>query len=93
MEAVLVALITAAAAVVVAFLNRKKLNEVDRKLTTNHGKDAYEYLEMVAEVKDEMADLKLGQAELKEALLEHTAQDSQNFEDLKVLIATKQDKV
>lgn len=92
MEAILVALITAVAAVIVAFLNRRKLNEVDRKLSTNHGKDAYEYLEMVAEVKDVVADIKLGQADLKEAFIEHTGQDATNFKELKDLIATKQDK-
>lgn len=93
MEAIVVALVTAVAAVAVALLNRSKLKEVDRKLTTNHGKDAFEYLEMVAVLVSDVAELKKGQVDMQHSLLEHTVQDAENFSEIKRLIATKQDKV
>lgn len=73
---------------------------VDRKTTTNHGKEPWEYLEMVQDVRTDILDLKKDMLHMREytimtarsqedlhiALIEHTAQDSENFEALRRLI-------
>jgi len=50
------------------------------KISTNHGKEPWQYLEMIAEIrKSQLAD----NAVVLELLAEHTAQDHANFEQLR----------
>lgn len=83
-----------------AFLAAQRAKNVDRKTETNHGREPWQYLEMVMEVRDEVLDLKSAvfnireaqheatkaQADLHEALVTHTEQDSENFDSLADLI-------
>jgi peptidoglycan hydrolase CwlO-like protein len=71
----------------------ENIKTIDRKLTTNHGKEAREYLELIADVHDDVQDLKASvrdvKAEQRDAkeehaalckeLTDHTASDSTNF--------------
>lgn len=71
----------------------ESIKTIDRKLTTNHGKEAREYLEMIAVVHDdvqylkadvrdvraEQRDAKEEHAALRKELTDHTASDSENF--------------
>lgn len=83
-----------------AFLAAQRAKKVDRKTETNHGREPWEYLEMVMEVRDEVLDLKgavikvreaqyeatRAQEDLHQALIAHTEQDSENFDSLADLI-------
>ena len=69
------------------------VDSIQSDIATNHGKKAFEYLEMIAEVKDsqltnrlEMIDTKRLVVEHAEMLNEHTLHDKGNFEELKTLI-------
>lgn len=49
------------------------------EVKTNNGKSAWEYLEMIADVKGMVADVRIEQAEVRTDLLAHTAEDAKNF--------------
>lgn len=79
---------------------RKAAENIDRKTETNHGRSPGQYLEMVMEVRDQVLDVRddilavrrsqmsveQSQDDLHEALIQHTAQDSENFDQLAALI-------
>lgn len=73
---IVVALIAASGVVVASWLaNKSSNNKVLDKIQTNDGKEPWQYLEMVQEVK-------LGQDALLLLMAEHTRQDEQRFTDL-----------
>lgn len=71
MEQVLAAIVTGGFAVWCELV-RRKINTLTSKVQTNHGKEPFEYLEMIAEVK-------AGQDKVVGLIAEHTVQDSVNF--------------
>jgi len=74
----------------------KKVETLDTKLTTNHGKTPAQYLEMIAELKTGQADnhaaLVSGLAKLEAGLAEHTVSDAKNFALIMEALSGKQDK-
>lgn len=64
---------------VFAYLGQKRGREVKEEVSTNNGKRAFEYLEMLSELREGQADLHVGQARLEAHLTEHTNQDAENF--------------
>lgn len=103
MEEVIIAIIGVIGTLGSAWLALKAkqaAENVDRKTETNHGKEPWEYLEMVQDVRNDVLDLKndvlhmresslrtaRAQEDLHAALIEHTAQDSENFDTLRRLI-------
>lgn len=100
-------IILAIAGAITAYFSYKAsrhAKSVDKKTDTNHGREPWEYLEMVMEVRDELMhvredmlavkkgqfewqrEVRRGQEDLQEALIIHTATDSENFEALADLI-------
>jgi hypothetical protein len=71
----------------------KKVSAVQEDIATNHGRKPFEYLEMVADLKEDMAEARIRTANIHTLLVdqrrmleEHTAQDEKNFTELKDLI-------
>ena len=69
------------------------VDSIQSDIATNHGKKAFEYLEMIADISEsqltnrlEMLDTKRLVVEHAEILNKHTLHDKMNFEELKVLI-------
>ena len=108
MTAIVVALIMALPAAMAAFLSwrnhrtakkaRVEVENIRTEVTTNDGKRAYEYLEMVATVagalpamRNEMSDLQScvtdGFKKVNTRIDEHTAQDDRRFGELKTMIS------
>lgn len=103
MEAIIIAVIGVVGTLGSAWLSLKAkqaAEKVDRKTETNHGKEPWEYLEMVQDVKDGLIDVRadvLGmrenlhrtartQEDLHVAFIEHTAQNAENLDYLIRLI-------
>lgn len=98
MEAVLVALIAQAGALVLFALQNKRqhrenlsaqssskaaVDTLTEKVQTNHGKEPREYLEMVMEVRDMVRVNRDDQSALVRMIAEHTLQDERNFAALR----------
>lgn len=69
------------------------VDNIQSDIATNHGKKAFEYLEMIADINEsqltnrlEMLDTKRLVVEHAEILNAHTIHDKGNFEELKTLI-------
>lgn len=62
---------------------RKAVEAVHTEVKTNHGKSAYQYLEMVADVKEMVESNRQDQAEIVQLIADHTAQDASNFDELR----------
>jgi hypothetical protein len=69
------------------------VDSIHADIQTNHGKKAFEYLEMIADIQNEQLDSKLATLENRRLLVEqaqmlvdHTEHDSKNFNELKELI-------
>jgi len=66
---------------------------IQADIKTNHGKKAFEYLEMIADIHEESLQNKIEILETKKmivnhagALSDHTTHDAENFNELKILI-------
>lgn len=80
---------------------KREIRGISESIQTNHGKRPGEYLEMVADIKEDVAAIRMNQADmkvdladvkddvsdLKGAFTEHQAQDADNFGELKGDIA------
>ena len=84
MEAIIVALITQAgvlgAVVAQGRRSRKAVGDLTDKVQTNHGKEPFEYLEMVAEVREAVNQSRDDVKQLVMLLARHTEQDAENFQ-------------
>lgn len=58
---------------------REELKGIRQEVATNHGLRAGEYLEMIADVSEDMSKARIDMAELKVLFAEHQSQDDANF--------------
>lgn len=79
LASIVVALISTIGLIVNGVIANRRTKNLQSDLQTNHGKRPGEYLEMIHDVRE-------SQLDLKKALIEHTEQDSQRFEELAALI-------
>lgn len=71
---------------IVAIAGYRRSGRLHDEVRTNHGRPAREYLEMVAEVRTDVRDL-------REFMTTHAADDTRAFDDLRVLVVrTKKGK-
>lgn len=67
----------------------RKVDRVHQEVRTNHGKPASWYLEMIADVKQDVGGLKEGQDALFGLFVDHTEVDERQFAELRREIRRK----
>lgn len=70
----------------------RRTTSLETAVATNHGKRPGEYLEMVGEMKFDLALMNGKLDRMVEILADHTTQDAENFKVLRHMIAGKVDK-
>lgn len=97
MEAIIVAICAATLPAYFSYRANRHARNVDKKTDTNHGKEPWEYLEMIQDVKDLALATKATVLETKHTVLkledsfrDHSQLDTENFEELRGLIKEQQ---